>query len=93
MRLKSSFVVDGARLTQMRVEAGMSLEDMGKRIKCNKGNLSRWERGVIKPSDPAIIRLAMIFNRGDFISEVGGGKNGKRTRTRRKTKRPSKAAA
>lgn len=77
MKEETSFLIDGARLTQIRVEAGLSLEEAGKRLRVNKGNLSKWERGLINPSKPAIIRLAIVFNRGDFIREVGGGKNGK----------------
>lgn len=74
MKEETHFRIDGARLTKIRTEAELSLEDAGKLLRVNKGNLSKWERGLINPSKPAIIRLAMVFNRGDFIVEVGGGK-------------------
>lgn len=94
MRKKTPFVIDGARLTALRLEFGWSLLEMAEKIKLNKGNLSKWERGVVAPSDASIIRLAILFNRGDFIREieVGGGKRGKRARARRKAKPVSASA-
>ena len=67
--MKTLFTVDGAKLTTARIEAGMSMEDVAAKIGWNKSSLSRWERGIVHPSERAIVKLAMLLNRGDFIKE------------------------
>jgi DNA-binding XRE family transcriptional regulator len=66
---RGGFTVDGAKLTTARIEEGYSMDDVASKIGGNKSNLSRWERGIVHPSERAILKLAMLLNRGDFIKE------------------------
>ena len=74
--MKEEFTVDGAKLTAARIEAGLSMDDVAARIGGNKSNLSRWERGLFNPSEGAILRLALVLQRVDFIKERNGGSYG-----------------
>jgi transcriptional regulator with XRE-family HTH domain len=67
--MKTQFTVDGAKLTTARIEAGMSMEDVAANIGGNKSSLSRWERGIVHPTERAILKLAVLLNRADFIKE------------------------
>jgi transcriptional regulator with XRE-family HTH domain len=70
------FTVDGAKLTTARIEAGMSMEDVSAKIGGNKSSLSRWERGIIHPTERAILKLVVLLNRVDFVKEKEGGNHG-----------------
>ena len=61
------FVVDGNALTSARIEAGLSQLEVASKVGANKGNVSRWERGVVVPTYVFIIKLAMLYNRCDFV--------------------------
>jgi DNA-binding transcriptional regulator YiaG len=66
---KRAFTVDGAKLTTLRIEACLSMEEVAAVLGCNKSNLSRWERGVVQPSERAILELVVLFKRADFVKE------------------------
>lgn len=67
--MRQSFTVDGSKLTAARIEAGMSMEDVSSVIGGNKSSLSRWERGIVNPSEHSILQLVVLFKRGDFVKE------------------------
>jgi len=67
--MPKSFTVDGAKLTQARIEAGLSMEDVSAVIGGNKSSLSRWERGIVHPTEHGILSLAVLLKRTDFIRE------------------------
>ena len=74
----SSFTVDGAKLTVARIEAQLSMEELTERAGIgNKSSISRWERGLAHPSETAILKLAVVLGRVDFIKERNGGHDGK----------------
>jgi predicted transcriptional regulator len=66
--------VDGAKLTQARIDANMSAQDVATELRCNKSSISRWEQGTLIPSEERIMRMVMMFGRGDFVikNENGG---------------------
>jgi DNA-binding transcriptional regulator YiaG len=66
---RRAFTVDGAKLTALRIEAGLSMEEVAANLGCNKSNLSRWERGVVQPSERAILELVVLFKQCDFVKE------------------------
>ena len=72
---RRAFTVDGAKLTALRIEAGLSMEDVASKIGGNKSNLSRWELGLIHPSERAILKLVVLLKCGDFVKERNGGGN------------------
>jgi transcriptional regulator with XRE-family HTH domain len=73
--MKSEFTVDGAKLTAARLEAGLSMEEVASKIGGNKSNLSRWERGIVHPSERAILKLVVLLKSGSFVRERDGGGN------------------
>lgn len=74
----SPLTVDGAKLTAARIEAQLSMEELAEKIDCgNKSNISRWERGLVHPSEGFMLRLAVVLGRVDFIKEKNGGSDGK----------------
>ena len=81
MRLERGFVVDGKKLTDARFAAGLSLDQVASKLGCNKGNISRWERGKIVPTSVFILKMVLLYGRFDFVKreplQAGGGKDGK----------------
>ena len=73
--MKSEFTVDGAKLTAARLEAGLSMEEVSAVIGGNKSSLSRWERGIVHPSERAILKLVVLLKSGSFVRERDGGGN------------------
>ena len=67
--MEKAFTVDGAKLTAARLEAGLSMEDVAAKIGGNKSNLSRWERGIVHPSERAILKLVVLLKSGSFVKE------------------------
>jgi transcriptional regulator with XRE-family HTH domain len=70
-----NYTVDGALLTQARIEAGMSMDDVALYLGGNKSSLSRWERGIVHPTERSILQLVFLLKQCDFVKERGG-KNG-----------------
>lgn len=69
--------VDGAKLTNARLSAGKSLEDVAQYLGCNKSSVSRWEQGSLVPSESRILQMVMFFNNHSFLVEnLVGGKGG-----------------
>lgn len=71
-RRKHKLMVDGAKLTEARISAGMRLEDVVIALGdgCNRSSVSRWERGKLNPSEERVLKMIDIFKRGDFV--LGG---------------------
>jgi DNA-binding transcriptional regulator YiaG len=59
--------VDGHKLTQARIAAKLSLQDVADHLKCNISSVSRWEQGKLNPSEERVILLTKLYRRGDFI--------------------------
>lgn len=61
--------VDGAKLSEARVAAGLSMEDVVQRLDdgCNKSSVSRWEQGRLNPSDARILKMITLYGCGDFV--------------------------
>lgn len=69
----TSYTVDGALLTQARIEAGMSMDDVALYLGGNKSSLSRWERGIVHPTERSILQLVFLLKKCDFVKERNGG--------------------
>jgi transcriptional regulator with XRE-family HTH domain len=67
MAEKYKMRVDGAVLSNIRLQSGKSMEEVAGHVGCNKGELSKWEREMFTPSEEMIVRLAGFFRRTDFI--------------------------
>ncbi len=67
---RQSLRVVGETLTAARLAAGMSLQDVVDALAdgCNKSSVSRWEQGTLIPSQERILKLVVIFKRGDFVT-------------------------
>ena len=52
----------GENLKKLRVERGVSQEDMAKKIKVHANHLSRYERGLSAPSIEVVEKMAKLFD-------------------------------
>lgn len=61
--------IDGAKLSDARVAANLSMEDVVAALGdgCNRSSVSRWEQGTLRPSDKRIQQLILLYKQGDFI--------------------------
>lgn len=50
------------RIRELRLEFGMTQEELGKRIGQTKSNISKYERGTLQPSIETLNQLSDIFN-------------------------------
>jgi len=76
-RPKRKISVEGGALTRARIDAGYSLSDVAKIIKCNKSTISRWERNKKTPPPEAILQMLALYKTGHVVIKVGGEENGK----------------
>lgn len=65
------YFVDGARLSSARIKRGLSLDEAGKIMKRNKGTISKWERGLDRPSLEAVEQMRLLYGVDDFVIWVG----------------------
>jgi transcriptional regulator with XRE-family HTH domain len=74
IRGKPGTKVDGAKLTEARLAAGLSLLDVARKLGdgCNKSSVSRWEQGLLNPSPERIEKLAKMYGRRGFINRGKG---------------------
>ena len=66
---KAKLTVDGAMLSEIRITAGLSMAELAAKLKCNKSQVSRWERNQLIPSEKRVLKMVGIFKRGDFVVE------------------------
>jgi transcriptional regulator with XRE-family HTH domain len=52
--------VTGAELRQMREAAGLSQEELGRRLGIAPNTIARWERGELTMRHPGLLRLALL---------------------------------
>ena len=77
LRKQNRVLVDGAKLSEARVKAGMAMEGIAAALECNKSQVSRWEQGVLVPSEERIWKLVELLGSSGFIignPEYRGGK-------------------
>lgn len=51
----------GQRLKRLRVESGLTQEELGKKIKLSKSNISKYESGDVEPNMQTIIEISRLF--------------------------------
>lgn len=66
--------VNGAKLTEARIEAQLRLEDVANHLGCEKSQVGRWEREELMPSEERILKMVLLFQRGDFVIKNGRAK-------------------
>ena len=65
--------VDGATLTDVRIAAEKSLDEVASWFPgMNKSSVSRWEQGILTPSEDRILKLVQMFGTSEFVIENGG---------------------
>lgn len=77
MGRKPNTPIDGAKLCEMRIAKNMSLEEVAKKIHCNRSSLSRWERGLFSPPPKVVVDLIVLLGGSEFVKKTGGKRNGK----------------
>ncbi len=76
-RPKRAIPVDGAALTDARIKAGKSLQDVAEACGRDRSTVSRWERGVQIPSAEDVLKMLKCFGVDRGIVKMRGGENGK----------------
>lgn len=51
----------GQRLRELRIERGLTQEELGKRIKLSKSNISKYESGDVEPNMQTITEISKLF--------------------------------
>lgn len=64
---RNSVIVDGAKLTEVRLGAGLRLIDVAKRLGTGKGSVSKWELGTLVPSEERIEKMVKMFGTNSFV--------------------------
>ena len=60
--------VDGAKLTDARLAAGLSQQAIAEALKVgHKGTVCRWERGKSRPTDQQIRAMAKLLKTRSFV--------------------------
>ena len=61
--------VDGAALSLARINSQLSMEDLVQRLGegMNKSTVSRWEQGILQPSQERLFALVELFGTNDFV--------------------------
>ena len=60
-RPKRKYAVYGVALTNARIAAELSLEDVAGRIGRDKATVSRWEREEVVPSPEDILKILCLY--------------------------------
>lgn len=65
---RNKITVDGARLTRARINADMTVGEVASALdSCNKSSVSRWEQGILMPSEDRILKMVKLFGTADFV--------------------------
>lgn len=72
LKKRNRFTVDGKKLSDARIAANMSMEDVAKalsgcNVTVNKSSVSRWEQGRLAPSEERIFKMAEMFGTMAFV--------------------------
>jgi transcriptional regulator with XRE-family HTH domain len=68
LRLNNRFVVDGKKLSEARIAANLSMEDVAAALGgCNKSSVSRWEQERLVPSEERIFKMVKLFKTDAFV--------------------------
>ena len=68
---KYDHFVDGGKLTDARIAAELSLEQVAAAMggKCHKSQVSRWEQNKLNPSDKRVKKLVKLLGTSDFVTK------------------------
>ena len=53
--------ISGVRIRQLRKEAGLTQEALGKKLGVIKQTVSNWENGISEPNSEVLSNIASIF--------------------------------
>lgn len=57
------------RLKELRLEAGLSTQQLAEKLGFTNASISRWERDLCEPSIVAVVAVAKFFNvSADYLS-------------------------
>ena len=66
-KLANKLTVNGAKLTDARVAAGLLQQDIADKLGCNRSAVCRWEQEFTKPNDVQIMAMADMLGTAGFI--------------------------
>ena len=67
----------GSNIRRLRLEAGLTQEELAKRVGVARSTITQWERGWTQPRMGMVHKLATVFNTTNsvIVSEVGSEKD------------------
>lgn len=69
---KNSILIDPAKLSKARIDAGIPMSEVAVQLQCNKSQVSRWEQGKLVPSEERILKMITLYGCGDFVVKREG---------------------
>jgi predicted transcriptional regulator len=64
---RNAVIVDGAKLTDARLKAGLRLIDVARRLGTGKGTVSKWELETTVPSEERIEKMVKMLGTNSFV--------------------------
>jgi len=64
---QGKLMVKGLKLTQARIDAGLSSTEVARRLGCNKGSVCKWEQEYLIPSEERLLKLVEMYGTAEFL--------------------------
>jgi transcriptional regulator with XRE-family HTH domain len=63
--------INGAKLSEVRVALQLSMRELSEALPgCPKSTISRWEQGILSPSEDRVRRLVDLLGTAAFVSQT-----------------------
>jgi len=81
------------QITALRARLGINQAELARRLKCSAMTISRWERGLLRPSSESLIQLGNLSNKKEawFFWEMAGIQTAKMDEALARSSRPKLA--
>jgi transcriptional regulator with XRE-family HTH domain len=68
----NKMLINPVLMSQVRLDLAMSMDEVASKVGCNKAKISRWERGILTPSDDWIEKLIECYGTKSFVVVKAG---------------------
>ena len=64
---RGKLMVNGMKLTEARIDVGLSSTEVARRLGCNKGSVCKWEQEYLIPSEERLLKLVEMYGTAEFL--------------------------
>jgi len=64
---RDKLMVNGVKLTEARIAAGLGTIEVAKLLGCGKSSVSKWEMEYLIPSEERILKLVELYGTAEFL--------------------------